>query len=206
MQLLIHDGIDLIHGSKRGPMWAYCISYTPGWFIHGDHGEYLIKEKDLSKLEISILQNMKYQRKLYFPTYLGHFRLLHPENTHKLCIWVRSRNCGCLVTWFCYQLITKPGNKTATVPWPDPYDKNKSIKLYLPLPLPCTFIQLWLDHPLLIQLTSISNVWHEPWVAIRLHRADSGFAPSQWETSLQSNAVSHWLGAKLQLALLQSQV
>ena len=36
-------------------------------------------------------------------------------------IWVRSWNCGCLVTWFCYQLIAKPGNKTATVPWPDPY-------------------------------------------------------------------------------------
>ena len=32
--------------------------------------------------------------------------------------WVRSRNCSCLVTWFCYQLIT--GNKTATVLWPDP--------------------------------------------------------------------------------------
>ena len=30
----------------------------------------------------------------------------------------RSRNCGCLVTWFCYQ---KPGNKTAAVSWPDPY-------------------------------------------------------------------------------------
>ena len=37
------------------------------------------------------------------------------------CIWVRSRNCGCLVTWFCYQLIAKPGNKTAAVLWPDPY-------------------------------------------------------------------------------------
>ena len=36
-------------------------------------------------------------------------------------IWVRSRNCSCLVTWFCYQLIAKPGNKTATAPWPDPY-------------------------------------------------------------------------------------
>ena len=36
-------------------------------------------------------------------------------------IWVRSRNFGCLVTWFCYQLIAKPGNKTAAVPWPDPY-------------------------------------------------------------------------------------
>ena len=36
-------------------------------------------------------------------------------------IWVRSRNCGCLVTWFCYQLIAKLGKKTATVSWPDPY-------------------------------------------------------------------------------------
>ena len=32
-----------------------------------------------------------------------------------IAIWVRSRNCGSLVTWFCYQLIAKPGNKTAAV-------------------------------------------------------------------------------------------
>ena len=38
-----------------------------------------------------------------------------------ICRWVRSRNCGCLVIWFCYQLIAKPDNKTATVLWPDPY-------------------------------------------------------------------------------------
>ena len=37
-------------------------------------------------------------------------------------IWVRSRNYGCLVTWFCYQLIAKPGNKTVAVSWPDPYN------------------------------------------------------------------------------------
>ena len=36
-------------------------------------------------------------------------------------IWVRSWKCGCLVTWYCYQLIAKSGNKTAAVPWPDPY-------------------------------------------------------------------------------------
>ena len=36
-------------------------------------------------------------------------------------IWVRSRRCGCLVTWFCYHMIAKPGNKTATPSWPDPY-------------------------------------------------------------------------------------
>ena len=39
----------------------------------------------------------------------------------KIYTWVGSRNCGCLVTWFCYQLIAKPGNKTAAVSWPDPY-------------------------------------------------------------------------------------
>ena len=32
-------------------------------------------------------------------------------------------------------------------------------------------------------------------------RADPRLAPSQWETSLQSNAVFHWLGAKLESAL-----
>ena len=47
----------------------------------------------------------------------------HPKWLTRSCeiIWVRSRNCGCLVTWFCYQLIAKPGNKTAAVSWPDPY-------------------------------------------------------------------------------------
>ena len=33
------------------------------------------------------------------------------------------------------------------------------------------------------------------WCCIRVN---SRFAPSQWETSLQSNAVSHWLGANLE--------
>ena len=32
-------------------------------------------------------------------------------------------------------------------------------------------------------------------------QADSSFVPSQWETSLQSNAVSHWLGAHLESTL-----
>ena len=32
-------------------------------------------------------------------------------------------------------------------------------------------------------------------------RVESWFAPSQWETSLQSNAVSHWLSANVESAL-----
>ena len=38
-----------------------------------------------------------------------------------LCMWVGSRNCGCLVAWFCYQLMVKPGSRTVAIPWPDPY-------------------------------------------------------------------------------------
>ena len=33
-------------------------------------------------------------------------------------------------------------------------------------------------------------------------RADSRFVPSQWETSLQSNAISHWLGANIESTLI----
>ena len=33
---------------------------------------------------------------------------------------------------------------------------------------------------------------------------DSRFAPSKWETSLQTNAISHWLGANLESALIVS--
>ena len=43
--------------------------------------------------------------------------------TNIIQTWVRSRSCGCLVTWFCYQMIAKPGNKTAAHSWPDPYNE-----------------------------------------------------------------------------------
>ena len=35
------------------------------------------------------------------------------------------------------------------------------------------------------------------------HRADSRLMPGQWETALQSNAVSHWLGTNLESSSLQ---
>ena len=50
------------------------------------------------------------------------FRQVNHCNSLEDCIRVRSWYCGCLVTWFCYQLIAKPGNKIATVPWPNPYN------------------------------------------------------------------------------------
>ena len=44
----------------------------------------------------------------------------HSRWHHSQVIWIRSLRCVCLVNWFCYQLIAKPGNKTDTLPWPDP--------------------------------------------------------------------------------------
>ena len=52
----------------------------------------------------------------------------HPH-MHQCCTCksgFRSQRCGYLVTWFCYQFIAKPGNKTAAPLWPDPYSYTKS--------------------------------------------------------------------------------
>ena len=56
-------------------------------------------------------------------------------------IWFRSRNCDCLVTWFNYQLIAKPGNKTATVPWADPYGNLPNQLEMFPINLQLCFFQ-----------------------------------------------------------------
>ena len=57
-------------------------------------------------------------------------------------------------------------------------------------------------HVQIIRNTHMLSITHN--VLLHFHnRADSRFAPSQWETSLQSNAVSHWLCANLESALLQ---
>ena len=43
-------------------------------------------------------------------------------------IWGRWR-CGCLVSWFCYHLIAKPGNKAAAPLQPDPYAHHRYVLL-----------------------------------------------------------------------------
>ena len=48
------------------------------------------------------------------------------------------------------------------------------------------------------------TVMQESDCKIHHHRVDSRLAPNQWEKPLQSNAVSHWLGANLKSALHQS--
>ena len=43
-------------------------------------------------------------------------------------------------------------------------------------------------------------LYHKYWTSSRAD-SDSRFAPSQWETTLLSNDVTHWLGANLEPAL-----
>ena len=58
----------------------------------------------------------------------------------------------------------------------------------------------------------VRGPWHEPYHWYRkiiqtlssLHRDHSRFVPSQWETALLCNDVSHWLSASLKSALLQT--
>ena len=51
--------------------------------------------------------------------------------TFEIWIWIRSHDCGCLVAWFCFQLIARPGNKTVAVSWPDPYIHHYA-QMYFP--------------------------------------------------------------------------
>ena len=71
-----------------------------------------------------------------------------------LYIWVWSRRCGCLVTWFCYQMIAKPGNKTSAPSWPDPY--IKPYKLYISIPISLSLCNIWVSQ-------WQCNVWFSQW-------------------------------------------
>ena len=55
-----------------------------------------------------------------------------------------------------------------------------------------------------VSLSLLCHLVYEPIISCRpgdACRADSRLAPSQWQTWLQSNAVSHWLGTNLESAL-----
>ena len=51
-----------------------------------------------------------------------HILCQHMQCWNNMCICIRdgSWRCSCFVTWFCYLLIAKSGNNTATPPWPEP--------------------------------------------------------------------------------------
>ena len=95
----------------------------------------------INDIIISILTTLKYLHKVLFDDasvlvlvmvwyWLGNIPLAYVMVTKTGNIWVRSWNCVCLVTWFCYQLIAKPGNKMAAV-WPDPYQLGRPQRVQL---------------------------------------------------------------------------
>ena len=50
------------------------------------------------------------------------YGVTRPQWVKKISIWVRSWRCSSPnASWFCCQLIAKPGNKTVPQPWPYPY-------------------------------------------------------------------------------------
>ena len=91
--------------------------------IHGLRWSGLIKAEPGGCLNIKILsyqyRNSHYQIRWSHDCVIFIMEISITGKT--VFIWIRSRSCGCLDTWFCYQLIAKPGKKTATVPWPDLY-------------------------------------------------------------------------------------
>ena len=67
----------------------------------------------------------------------------------------------------------------------------------------CIGVFFGITHLLSLPWDRITRLTFQVWESIlNIYKADSRFAPGQWETSLQSNAVSHWLGANLKLALI----
>ena len=76
-----------------------------------------------------------------------------------------------------------------------------SPQIHKKIPIPCP--KFFICSTLLLLCCYCCICWHLTFQCYNRNwlRADSRFAPSQWETSLQSNAVSHWLGANLKSAL-----
>ena len=93
----------------------------------------------------------------------GHSRFLEMKTynweTDVICatlvlyMWVGSRNCGCLVAWFCYQFMAKPGGGTAAVPWPGPY----VFTVYMTHRL-SVYILYWHTNAALILVTSYLHI------------------------------------------------
>ena len=105
--------------------------------------------------------------------------------------WVRSRNYGCLVTWFYYKKIPKPGNKTATVSWPDPYCLNSFHTWHLPLrdesPEPysfsCSSRRFWTPGGQIFARKRVSRIYLTPWPSSGQHNA--GFF--RWSCSIHND-------------------
>ena len=136
----------------------------------------------------------------------GIYCMLH-EHVIQHIIWVRSWNCGCLVTWFCYQLIAKPGNKTAAVSCPDPFTVRSSIILNITISQSawvcrmCFYLwcwtHLWCSH------LSCTSLWTYPWVVVigicghfLVHKFANSLAPGRCGSNFEKVIINHMLCIK----------
>ena len=104
----------LMHSGKYN-VYASCLMYNGKYNMYSDICSCLMHSGNTMFTLIYVPDSCTVAGTMF--TAISNVPLLHTMDI----IWVRPRNCGCLVTWFCYQLIAKPGNKTVTVSWPDPY-------------------------------------------------------------------------------------
>ena len=104
-------GIDLwlVDFPHKGPVTPYLY----GLYISKD-SLYIYNLKDSLTMNTYIFNHMQTQFYRYIISY-KYFIYIY------ICIWVRSQRRACLVTWFCYHMRAKPGNKTVPPSWPDPY-------------------------------------------------------------------------------------
>ena len=107
-------------------LWKGCFTFLTTGLFHqsplltkggspSSHCVYFRKESITFIFIFCHISTVRWPRQLMF---------LLVDDKDLLIIWVKSWRCGCLVTWFCYQMIAKPGNKTATPSWPELYTVN----------------------------------------------------------------------------------
>ena len=71
---------------------------------------------------VSLKQKCRHFDEIFITGCIGSF---HFDNFQCSQWWIFHQNedfsVSVLVAWSCYQLMAKPGSRTAAVPWPDPY-------------------------------------------------------------------------------------
>ena len=105
------------------------------------------------------------------------------------------KKCSCFVT-YTYSSYVLKANKALHHQMPNGTNKGVLISGGNDLIIERSHANMKCHKPFnftgLFHLLFTKEIWY---------RTDSRPGPDQWETSLQSNAVSHWLGAKLESAL-----
>ena len=123
--------------------------------------------------------------------------------SYKQELWILISRYFFFFIYIYIKTTTTTKTKTLRVYWFIPLVKIKIISNFILVfsggwPKHCVgFIQVTTPFSCFIQ---IQFCW-----SFHLIRANCGLAPSQWEMSLQSNAVSHWLDANLESALFHVQ-